>query len=63
MTKTEFDVNEQLKDAIYEAGIECTVTDYDDEDLGVPTNDTGFAIKMQDGSEFCVTIQQRECTR
>jgi hypothetical protein len=56
MTTTEFDMNEQIKDAIYEAGIEATVQDYTE--AGMLTNDTGIVIKMKDGSEFQVTIKQ-----
>ena len=54
-TTTEHDVREQMRDAMYEAGMTDTAGF---EDTGVMTNDVGFTVMMADGSEFQVTVQQ-----
>ena len=56
MTTTEFDMNETLKDALYEAGIEATVQDFTE--VGMLTNDTGIVIKMEDGRQFKITVEE-----
>ena len=56
---TKANVSKLVQDAICEydeSGIMYT-TNF--EDKGMKTNDTGFVIKMDDGSEFQVVIKER----
>ena len=55
MTTTEHEMREQMRDAMFEAGMTDTAGF---EDVGVMTNDTGFVVMMADGSEFQVTVKQ-----
>ena len=56
MTITETDICELIRDAMcdYESMMCTTIFD----DAGVMTDDTGFVVKMDNGSEFKVTIKQ-----
>lgn len=54
-TTTEHEMREQMRTAMFEAGMEDTVAF---EHCGVMTRDTGFVVQMNDGSEFHVTVQQ-----
>ena len=56
MTTTEHEMREQIEDAMYETEMECEIASF--EDVGMMTNDTGFVVKMADGSEFQVTVKQ-----
>ena len=56
MATTETDVRKQIQYAMSECESVMYTTGF--EDAGVMTNDTGFVVKMDDGSEFQVTIRQ-----
>ena len=56
MTITETDVCELIRDAMHDYESMMCTTRF--EDAGVMTNDTGFVIKMDDGSEFQVTVKE-----
>ena len=52
---TEQEMSEQMMDAMYDAEM-CDTESF--VEAGVMTNDTGFVVKMADGTEFQVTVVQ-----
>ena len=53
---TETDVCKQMQDAMVECESVMYTTMF--EDAGVMTGNTGFVVKMNDGSEFQVIVKQ-----
>ena len=56
MTTTETDVCELIRDAMCDYESMMYTTRF--EDAGVMTDDTGFVVKMDNGSEFQITVKE-----